>query len=155
MKTIEIDKELILVEVPKDAFDLYTLSSSNELIYKLGNRWIYTGINCIIIGIIETPDLKFDFDVNDDWVDKCSSLDGKVCMDFKTGLFSKMTKEQSFRTRIQKTIQDASLYLENPYGKEIKNSTFAYRYFNDIEPKYEQAEERTIKGNLLLIKKLK
>ena len=148
MKTIEIDNELILVEVPKDASDFYTLLSSNELVYKLSKKWVYTGIICKIIGIIETPNVDFDFDVELNWV----FSEG---YEMFTNENMDETKRKLFRTRIQSKIQDAGLYLVNPicnpfYIKQIGENMRTSTYIADWQFK----EEKTIKGNLLLIKKL-
>ena len=138
MRTIEIDNELILVEVPKDAvnFELgNNLLYGSTLFFKINNAK-HSGTDVIkgnfeIIGLIETPDLKFDFDVDETWVESIKQfssvfITGHSIMykDYmiinKNNEFCLLMKEDSFRTRIQKAIQD-------------------------IE----------IKGNLLLIKKLK
>ena len=134
MKTIELDKELILVEVPKDAKIIAIVSNGIE--YITDNTYVaqYIDFNNRInetIGLIETPDLKFDFDVDETWVESIKQfssvfITGHSIMykDYmiinKNNEFCLLMKEDSFRTRIQKAIQD-------------------------IE----------IKGNLLLIKKLK
>ena len=134
MRTIEIDNELILVEVPKDAKIIAIVSNGIE--YITDNTYVaqYIDFNNRInetIGLIETPDLKFDFDVDETWVESIKQfssvfITGHSIMykDYmiinKNNEFCLLMKEDSFRTRIQKAIQD-------------------------IE----------IKGNLLLIKKLK
>lgn len=133
MRTIEIDN-LILVEVPKDAKIIAIVSNGIE--YITDNTYVaqYIDFNNRIneiIGLIETPDLKFDFDVDETWVESIKQfssvfITGHSIMykDYmiinKNNEFCLLMKEDSFRTRIQKAIQD-------------------------IE----------IKGNLLLIKKLK
>jgi hypothetical protein len=134
MKTIEIDNELILVEVPKDAKIIALVSNGIEYIsndkYTVGYV-DFKNITYETIGLIETPDLKFDFDVDETWVESIKQfssvfITGHSIMykDYmiinKNNEFCLLMKEDSFRTRIQKAIQD-------------------------IE----------IKGNLLLIKKLK
>ena len=159
MKTIEIDNELILVEVPKDASDFYTLLSSNELVYKLSKKWVYTGIICKIIGIIETPNAELDFDVEDSLVENIGNnplITGNAYPNYinKHQFFE--TKKESFKSRIEKAIQDAGLYLVNPicnpfYIKQIGENMRTSTYIADWQFK----EKKTIKGNLLLIKKLK
>ena len=161
MRTIEIDN-LILVEVPKDAvnFELgNNLLYGSTLFFKINNAK-YSGTDVIkgnfeIIGLIETPNLDFDFEVDDIWVNYIKPFALKKYKDYMDDLFTNITKKQSFRTRIQRKIQDAGLYLVNPYGKKPKYDVSKadgspYRYLE-----WRQAEEKTIKGNLLLIKKLK
>lgn len=136
MKTIELDKELILVEVPKDArhfalTESHSYFKSPRIEHSIGGFGLDRKYDYETIGLIETPDLKFDFDVDETWVESIKQfssvfITGHSIMykDYmiinKNNEFCLLMKEDSFRTRIQKAIQD-------------------------IE----------IKGNLLLIKKLK
>ena len=170
MRTIEIDNELILVEVSKDAvnFELgNNLLYGSTLFYKINNAK-YSGTDVIkgdfeIIGLIETPNVDFDFELKDSWVEKYKPNynDTDSWMEYYdyindnfysinvdvNDMYEGLTK--SFRTRIQRKIQDNGFYLVNPIS--INGQTFSNEHKNE----WEQAEERTIKGNLLLIKKLK
>jgi hypothetical protein len=162
MRTIEIDN-LILVEVPKDAKILAIVSNGIE--YITDNTYVAQFIdfnNRIneIIGLIETPDLKFDFDV-DDRMASCSSScsqsdyhkEGKCD---RNGCYGK-DRNGMFTNKIQKAIQLSGLYLVNPHGdnkpKFYESNVFNFTNIADIRL-WKQAEEKTIKGNLLLIKKV-
>lgn len=195
MRTIEIDKELLLVEVPKDAIKLIIDNCLQYLIYDVPNykNWVTDDIlgdynklqdflsthksendwkrggkklpegNFELIGLIETPNLEFDFEVNESWVERfviknlgefgyINYIERKVIENriYETEC---QTKEQSFRTRIQKTIQDNGLYLDNPKSHPLEYECTNRRHYEDIVEKWQEAEEKTIKGNLLLIKK--
>lgn len=142
MRTIEIDN-LILVEVPKDA----NVEIWNEIICINKTLTSYLTSTYEIIGLIETPNLEFDFEVENSCISE-SGIENNIFLDYTNGLY-RLPKEDSFRTRIQRKIQDAGLYLVNPIC--INGQTFS----NEHKNKWQQAEEKTIKGNLLLIKKLK
>ena len=156
MRTIEIDN-LILVEVPKDAKIIAIVSNGIE--YITDNTYVaqYIDFNNRIneiIGLIETPNVDFDLEVDESWVESSHHYFGM----FKNYIIESTNshrrsqcfdKKQSFRTRIQRKIQDNGFYLVNPIS--INGQTFSNEHKNE----WEQAEERTIKGNLLLIKKLK
>ena len=163
MRTIEIDN-LILVEVPKDAKIIAIVSNGIE--YITDNTYVaqYIDFNNRIneiIGLIETPNVDFDFEVEDSWVESSHHYFGM----FKNYIIESTNshrisqcfdKKQSFRTRIQRKIQDTGLYLVNPicnpfYIKQIGENMRTSTYIADWQFK----EKKTIKGNLLLIKKLK
>jgi len=126
MRTIEIDNELILVEVPKDAvnFELgNNLFYGSTLFYKINNAK-YSGTDVIkgnfeIIGLIETPNVDFDFEVDESWVEKEIRWDSTFYLNYietkmlneLIKMFSLEAKKQSFRTRIQRKIQDAGIEL--------------------------------------------
>jgi hypothetical protein len=99
------------------------------------------------IGICTLPSLEFDFEVDESLVVvsryynntyKNHIKEIKVCD----------TKEDSFRTRIQKAIQDECLLLVNPY--DIKGQTFS----NEHQNKWQESESKVIRGKLLIIEKI-
>lgn len=165
MKTIEIDN-LILVEVPKDAVNFEignNLLYGSTLFYKINNAK-YSGTDIIkgnfeIIGLIETPDLNFDFKVDDSMVKNIGNnpiITGNAYPNYINKYQFFETKKESFKSRIEKAIQDDGLYLVNPisnpfYIKQIGENMRTSTYIADWQFK----EKKTIKGNLLLIKKLK
>ena len=153
MKTIELDKELILVEVPKDArhfalTESHSYFKSPRIEHSIGGFGLDRKYDYEIIGLIETPNVDFDFDVELNWV----FSEG---YEMFTNENMDETKRKLFRTRIQSKIQDAGLYLVNPicnpfYIKQIGENMRTSTYIADWQFK----EKKTIKGNLLLIKKL-
>lgn len=164
MRTIEIDN-LILVEVPKDAkeFELIKVFDDYSLTYFINKELQSTKYlskeEMEIIGLIETPNVDFDFEVEDSWVEFIKPFFYKRYKDYTDDTFVlDFTKKQSFRTRIQRKIQDAGLYLVNAHGenkpKFYENDKVNFTNIADIR-QWQQAEEKTIKGNLLLIKKFK
>ena len=168
MKTIEIDNELILVEVSKDAvnFELgNNLLYGSTLFFKINNAK-YSGTDVIkgnfeIIGLIETPNVDFDFEVEDSWVESSHHYFGM----FKNYIIESTNshrrsqcfdKKQSFRTRIQRKIQDTGLYLVNPMSNPFTTKQIGENYQKHTYiAEWQFKEGLTIKGNLLLIKKLK
>lgn len=119
MRTIEIDNELILVEVPKDAKHFTLIESHNyfkspRIEHSIGGFDLDRKFGYEIIGLIETPNVDFDFEVEDSWVESNQKTELTICelhKNYKTNLFSNITKKQSFRTRIQRKIQDAGIEL--------------------------------------------
>jgi len=114
MRTIEIDN-LILVEVPKDAKIIAIVSNGIE--YITDNTYVaqYIDFNnriSEIIGLIETPNVDFNFEVEDSWVERFVD---EFCF-YKNYLTDEYLMEfndcQSFRTRIQRKIQDAGIELK-------------------------------------------
>ena len=120
MRTIQIYNELILVEVSKDAvnFELgNNLLYGSTLFYKINNAK-YSGPDVIkgnfeIIGLIETPNLNFNFDANNIKIPctvSCSPSDfrkGGKCD--KNGCLG--DNNSLLKTRIQRKIQDAGIEL--------------------------------------------
>ena len=123
MRTIEIDNELILVEVPKDAKIIAIVSNGIE--YITDNTYVaqYIDFNNRIneiIGLIETPNVDFDFEVDESWVEKEIRWDSTFYLNYietkmlneLIKMFSLEDKKQSFRTRIQRKIQDVGIELK-------------------------------------------
>ena len=173
MRTIEIDNELILVEVPKDAKIIAIVSNGIE--YITDNTYVaqYIDFNNRIneiIGLIETPNVDFDFELKDSWVEKYKPNynDTDSWMEYYdyindnfysinvdvNDMYEGLTK--SFRTRIQRKIQDAGFYLVNPMSNPFTTKQIGENYqTNTYIAEWQFKERLTIKGNLLLIKKLK
>ena len=115
MRTIEIDN-LILVEVPKDAKIIAIVSNGIE--YITDNTYVaqYIDFNNRIneiIGLIETPNLNFNFDANNIKIPctiSCNQSDfrkGGKCD--KNGCLG--DNNSLLKTRIQRKIQDAGIEL--------------------------------------------
>jgi hypothetical protein len=122
MRTIQIDNELILVEVPKDAKIIAIVSNGIE--YITDNTYVaqYIDFNNRIneiIGLIETPNVDFDFEVDESWVEKEIRWDSTFYLNYietkmlneLIKMFSLEDKKKSFITRIQRKIQDAGIEL--------------------------------------------
>lgn len=101
------------------------------------------------IGICTLPELEFGFEVDESWVDYYKKFIDKRYKDYLDNSFVlNFTKEDSFRTRIQKAIQDEGLLLVNPY--DIKGQTFS----NEHQNKWQESESKVIRGKLLIIEKI-
>ena len=171
--TIQITPTIIGVVVPSDAYNFEIRESflaPNELsdvLYRRSN----IDTNCLLSGIppIEfgkykihgtstLPELEFDFEVDESWVEKkwLDKTESYVYLDYtsinKNQYFIMSTdfdnKEKSFRTRIQKAIYDAGLLLINPI--DIKGQTFS----NEHQNKWQESESKVIRGKLLIIEKI-
>ena len=118
MKTIEIGN-LILVEVPKDAKDFVLIESHNyfkspRIEHSIGGFDLDIKFDYEIIGLIETPDLNFDFDVDDSMVKNIGNnpiITGNAYPNYINKYQFFETKKESFKTRIQRKIQDAVIEL--------------------------------------------
>ena len=129
MRTIEIDN-LILVEVPKDArhfalIESHSYFKSPRIEHSIGGFDLDRKYDYEIIGLIEAPNLEFDFEVKDSWVEKYKPNynDTDSWMEYYdyindnfysinvdvNDMYEGLTK--SFRTRIQRKIQDAGIEL--------------------------------------------
>ena len=161
MKTIKIDKELLLVEVPKDArnftlIESHTYFKSPRIEHSTGGFDLDRKFDYKIIGLIETPNVDFDFEVQESWVRNI----GNSTFIFGDAYENYLNEEEmfenikdSFRTRIQKTIQDNGLYLMNPLGLFDEFDKQIFNHSTGRLKLWQEAEEKTIKGKLLLIKK--
>ena len=156
MRTIEIDN-LILVEVPKDAKYFTLIESHNyfkspRIEHSIGRFDLDRKYDYEIIGLIETPNVDFDFEVDDRWVERYFIAHFYNYLTDKEGI---MSKKQSFRTRIQRKIQDAGFYLVNPMSNPFTTKQIGENYqTNTYIADWQFKEGLTIKGNLLLIKKV-
>lgn len=119
MRTIEIDN-LILVEVPKDAKYFTLIESHNyfkspRVEHSIGGFDLDRNFEYEIIGLIETPNVDFDFEVEDSWVNNIGNnplIIDDAYQNYINKYQSFETKKQSFRTRIQSKIQDAGIELK-------------------------------------------
>ena len=162
MRTIEIDN-LILVEVPKDAKHFTLIESHNyfkspRIEHSIGGFDLDRKFGYEIIGPIETPNLNFNFDANNIKIPctiSCNQSDfrkGGKCD--KNGCLG--DNNSLLKTRIQRKIQDAGLYLVNTMSNPFTTKQIGENYqTNTYIAEWQFKERLTIKGNLLLIKKLK
>jgi hypothetical protein len=104
-----------------------------------------------IHGTSTLPELEFDFEVDESWVRNIGNstfIFGDAYEDYMDEDWMLETKEDSFRTRIQKAISDAGLLLINPI--DIKGQTFS----NEHQNKWQESESKVIRGKLLIIEKI-
>lgn len=174
MKTIKITDNLFLEEVPKDAFafikdSTYLLFKSQFLTLKDITHSRQIRFDFKIHGLIQTPELTFDFEVNDSWVNLWS-ITRLEQFGYKNYLsstndnlvFDLSSKRESFRTRIQKAIQGAGMLLLNPYKKpdnyELWQKYGSFTQYGESlsihSQRWKESESKVVKGNLLLIEKI-
>lgn len=103
-----------------------------------------------IHGICTLPSLYFDFEIDKSWVTDNNTFGYPNYLYSNKGEvdFLCPTPKESFRTRIQKAIQDEGLLLVNPY--DIKGQTFS----NEHQNKWQESESKVIRGKLLIIEKI-
>lgn len=101
-----------------------------------------------IHGTCTLPELEFDFEVAESWVESKWFIRIRFYKDYIKSKNNAITKEDSFRTRIQKAIFDAGLLLINPI--EIKGQTFS----NEHQNKWQESKSKVIRGKLLIIEKI-
>lgn len=102
------------------------------------------------IGICTLPSLYFDFEIDKSWVTDNNTFGYPNYLYSNKGEvdFLCPTPKESFRTSIQKAIQDECLLLVNPY--DIKGQTFS----NEHQNKWQESESKVIRGKLLIIEKI-
>jgi len=167
---IQITDKILGVIVPSDAYDFEFIHNKTRVGYKIDHRLSYIDLpkgNFKIHGICTLPAFDFDFEVDESWVKH-----GINACNFTTGYFDynikdfseKMnnlldTKEQSFRTRIQKAIQDEGMFVVNPYGENKPQELVDYTgrkdgiIANSLElEQWKSSESKTVK-KLLIIEK--
>ena len=101
-----------------------------------------------IHGTSTLPELEFDFEVAESWVESKWFIRIRFYKDYIKSKNNAITKEDSFQTRIQKAIYDAGLLLINPI--DIKGQTFS----NEHQNKWQESESKVIRGKLLIIEKI-
>lgn len=173
---IQITKDLIAIEVPRTAYDFdipNIQDSPTELfymdddvykntLYEVELSKEYNNGKYEIIGLIETPELKFEFDVDESWVGK-EDDNFKIYYNYLYQNNDEVdflcdTKEESFRTLIKKKIEENGKLLVNPYEKLNSKNFDIYGLFDAAdrffgkENKYQKSESKVIKGNLLIVK---
>ena len=157
-RTIQITPTIIGVVVPSNAYDINIYHAKNNDISTLCFAQKIEILPCSfknfdgnwkLHGICTLPELEFGFEVDESWVDYYKKFIDKRYKDYLDNSFVlNFTKEDSFRTRIQKAIQDEGLLIVNPY--DIKGQTFS----NEHQNKWQSAESKTVKGKILIIEKI-
>lgn len=134
MKPIQITDSLIAIQVPKDVSDFWINNcgcirySKNEGKVSSVLEPEYLGFYAEkekhqIIGLVQTPELTFDFDVLDEWVSLMSitrlNIFGyqdytkdEIIDGIKHNDYTLKTKADSFRSRIEKAIQDSGFDIK-------------------------------------------
>ncbi len=129
----------------------------------------YSGItlgigNFKIHGTCTLPSFDFDFEVDESWVEKKKFNKGVFIEDTHlyrdylssnenmcfVGLPKYECRVKSFKSKIQKAIQDEGMFVVNPY--EVSGVIDADKY-NDLVEQWQSAESKTVK-KLLLIEKI-
>jgi len=169
---IQITDKILGVIVPSDAYDFEFIHNKTRVGYKIDHRLSYIDLpkgNFKIHGICTLPAFDFDFEVDEEWVEKkwLDKTESYVYLDYtsinKNQYFIMSTdsdnKEKSFRTRIQKAIQDEGMFVVNPYGENKPQELVDYTgrkdgiIANSLElEQWKSSESKTVK-KLLIIEK--
>lgn len=167
MKPIQINDSLIAIQVPKNAerFKIFNDIGRPYVSYFIGvdTFRLYIDYQSEIIGLVQTPELTFDFDafefVDNKDIDDIMMLDITITKfkDYHKGNYPFFTSNDSFRSRIEKAVLDAGMYLVNPIqllnGKNISCSEDAEAY-NENSIAHHESESKLLKNNLLIIQKI-
>lgn len=169
---IQIAPKILGVIVPEKASDFEFIHDKTRIGYKVDYRLFKIELpkgNFKIHGTCTLPNYDFDFEVDESWVLKeirkhevyyyLNYIETKM-LNNEINMFNLKSKEQSFRTRIQKAIQDEGMFVVNPYGENRPQELVDYTgrkdgiIANSLElDKWQSAESKTVK-KLLLIEKI-
>ena len=170
---IQITDKILGVIVDENAYDFEFIHDKIRIGYKVDYRLFKIDLpkgEFKIHGTCILPAFDFDFEVNEGLVEKfeiknigtfgyIDYIKFKV-VDGKNYQCQCSTKEESFRTCIQKAIQDEGMFFVNPYGENRPQELVDYTGRKDgiiansldIE-RWQSAESKTVK-KLLLIEKI-
>jgi len=180
---IKITDKMLGVIVPESAFD-FNLCNSNIIDYwkdfeggRSGEIELPEGTtykDWKIHGTCTLPAFDFDFEVDESWVEKKKFNKGVFIEDTYlyrdylssnenmcfVGLPEYECRVKSFKSKIQKAIQDEGMFFVNPYGENRPQELVDYTGRKDgiiansldIE-RWQSAESKTVK-KLLLIEKI-
>ena len=170
-KPIQINDSLIAIQVPKE-FDKFRIARSwadgSGLLeyYNIDDdNGLCTGWNHVseleddeenyqIIGLVQTPEIKFDFDVLDEWVEILNIKEQYMPAKYSRTVVTCLTKEDSFRSRIEKAVLDAGMSVVNNETHPADIEPTSESHYNAICDKWQKEQDKVIDGNLLIIQKL-
>ena len=169
-KLIQITPTVFGVIVDDDAYDFEFIHNKTRIGYKVDYRLFKIDLpkgEYKIHGTCTLPNYDFDFEVDESWVKNTEEkLTWKKFYNYNTKMYSLELKEESFRTRIQKALNDLGLYAVNPYGEKapkavcliggmelmVRDSMTANVNRKRFE-QWQSAESKTVK-KILIIEKI-
>jgi len=180
---VKISETIYLIFLPADVHNFNV--QAEHLIYREEKLklWKYfkIGFDFKIHGTCTLPMFDFDFEVDESWVEKKKFNKGVFIEDTYlyrdylssnenmcfVGLPEYECRVKSFKSKIQKAIQDEGMFVVNPYGEKRPINTKNCNIFCGKEMKYcqcsaqlnlieiwQSAESKTVKGKILIIEKL-
>ena len=175
---VKISETIYLIFLPADVHNFNV--QAEHLIYREGKLklWKYfkIGFDFKIHGTCTLPAFDFDFEVDESWVEKKKFNKGVFIEDTYlyrdylssnenmcfVGLPEYECRVKSFKSKIQKAIQDEGMFVVNPiekplsiyYTPEYGCQKYPQECYTEDIKKWQSAESKTVKGILLVIEKL-
>ena len=171
---VKISETIYLIFLPADVHNFNV--QAEHLIYREGKLklWKYfkIGFDFKIHGTCTLPAFDFDFEVDESWVEKKKFNKGVFIEDTYlyrdylssnenmcfVGLPEYECRVKSFKSKIQKAIQDEGMFVVNPYGEkepELSDPNPHSQYYAGQlyeQERWQSSESKTVK-KLLIIEK--
>ena len=175
---VKISETIYLIFLPADVHNFNV--QAEHLIYREGKLklWKYfkIGFDFKIHGTCTLPAFDFDFEVDESWVEKKKFNKGVFIEDTYlyrdylssnenmcfVGLPEYECRVKSFKSKIQKAIQDEGMFVVNPYKKpdnyELWEKYGSFTQYGESltihSLQWQSAESKIVKGKILIIEKL-
>ena len=181
---IQITDKILGVIVDEDSYYFEFIHDKTRIGYKVDYRLFKIDLpkgEFKIHGTCTLQAFDFDFEVDESWVEKKKFNKGVFIEDTYlyrdylssnenmcfVGLPEYECRVKSFKSKIQKAIQDEGMFVVNPYGANRPINTKNCNIFCGKEMKYcqcsaqlnlieiwQSAESKKVKGKILIIEKL-
>ena len=172
---IQITDKILGVIVPSDAYDFEFIHDKTRIGYKVDYRLFKIDLpkgEFKIHGTCTLQAFDFDFEVDESWVEKKKFNKGVFIEDTYlyrdylssnenmcfVGLPEYECRVKSFKSKIQKAIQDEGMFFVNPYGEkepELSDPNPHSQYYAGQlyeQERWQSSESKTVK-KLLIIEK--